>query len=333
MYVNMINGFDMIAAEAKTLMSQYGKNGIPFLFILDYELKDPIVLRLDEISPGEIVFDIQGFTNSSSSYTKREEIGFKKYPIPFESYKIAFHKVCDQLYNGNTYLLNLTFPTRISCSLGLDEIFYSSKAKFKLLVRDRFVVFSPESFVRIDGQVISSYPMKGTIDASLPNAEERIISDKKEQAEHATIVDLIRNDISMVADNVKVVSYRYIDRIVTNDKTLLQVSSEISGRLPADYNERLGDILFQLLPAGSITGAPKKKTVEIIKTVESYDRGYYTGVFGYFDGKRLESGIMIRFIENADGILYYKSGGGITAMSNADSEYMEMIDKVYVPFA
>jgi para-aminobenzoate synthetase component I len=321
----------MIVDEAKELMNQYGKSGIPFLFILDFELKKPMVQCLDKISSNEVIYDIQGFTNSVAPYEKKKEVEFQKYPMPYESYKSAFLKVYAHIYSGNTYLLNLTFPTRITCSLDLHEIFYRSKAKFKLLVRDKFVVFSPEIFVRIEGQIISSYPMKGTIDASVPNAEERIIFDKKEQAEHATIVDLIRNDLSMVAKNVHVESYRYIDRITTHDKTLLQVSSRIAGRLPTDYNKRIGDILFQLLPAGSVTGAPKKKTVEIIKAVENYDRGYYTGVFGYFDGKRLESGVMIRFIENAGGKLYYKSGGGITAMSNAESEYHEMIAKVYVP--
>jgi para-aminobenzoate synthetase component 1 len=173
--------------------------------------------------------------------------------------------------------------------------------------------------------------MKGTIDAALPQAENSILSDEKERAEHATIVDLIRNDLSMVATNVKVEKYRYIDRIHAHDKELLQVSSIITGRLEENYRERIGDIIFRLLPAGSVSGAPKKKTIEIIKEAEQYERGYYTGVFGYFDGSRLESGVMIRFVENVDGTLYYKSGGGITAYSNCESEYQEMIDKVYVP--
>jgi para-aminobenzoate synthetase component I len=324
---------NMSAEEAKYLMNEYGKNRVPFLFIIDFELSNPIVLRLEEISIEKILFDIRGFANHSSSFPDYRKVEFKKFPVPFESYHTAFKNVSEHIYDGNTYLLNLTFPTRIACSLSLSEIYKISKAKFKLLVKDKFVVFSPEIFVRIDGRTISSYPMKGTIDASIPDAEEKIMSDEKERAEHATIVDLIRNDLSMVAKNVKVESFRYIDRITTHEKALLQVSSKIAGELPIDYNEHIGDILFRLLPAGSVTGAPKKKTVEIIKAVENYERGYYTGVFGYFDGVRLESGVMIRFIENIDGTLYYKSGGGITSLSDAESEYKEMIDKVYVPIA
>jgi para-aminobenzoate synthetase component 1 len=85
------------------------------------------------------------------------------------------------------------------------------------------------------------------------------------------------------------------------------------------------------LPAGSISGAPKKKTVEIIKDAEGYERGYFTGIFGIFDGKDLDSSVMIRFIESIDSKLCYKSGGGITFMSKPELEYQEMIDKVYVP--
>jgi para-aminobenzoate synthetase component I len=195
------------------------------------------------------------------------------------------------------------------------------------------VVFSPEIFVRIKKGRISSYPMKGTIDASIENAEETIRSDEKETAEHNTIVDLIRNDLGIVGHDVKVERFRYIDRIATNRRDLLQVSSEITAQLPDNYLEHIGSILFAMLPAGSVTGAPKKKTVEIIHDAETYDRGFYTGVFGYFDGCDLDSAVMIRFIEQQqDGSLVYKSGGGITARSDAAKEYQELSDKVYVPF-
>jgi len=86
-----------------------------------------------------------------------------------------------------------------------------------------------------------------------------------------------------------------------------------------------------LLPAGSVSGAPKPKTITIIAQAEQEKRGYYTGIFGYFDGTKLDSGVMIRFIEQADNQLYYRSGGGITTQSDAQTEYQEAIDKVYVP--
>ena len=71
--------------------------------------------------------------------------------------------------------------------------------------------------------------------------------------------------------------------------------------------------------------------MEIISKAEDYERGFYTGIVGYFDGKNLDSAVMIRFIEQKDGKLFFKSGGGITSQSNAKNEYQEMIQKIYVP--
>ncbi len=228
-------------------------------------------------------------------------------------------------------MLNLTFPTLIKTNLSLSEIFLSSKAQFKLYFKDKFTVFSPERFIKIENNIIKTYPMKGTIDALVPNAKQKILANEKEQAEHNMVVDLLRNDLSIVANQVKVEKFRYVNKIIAGSKTLLQVSSEISGILEYNWQPRIGDILSSLLPAGSISGTPKRTTIEIIKTVEGYQRGFFTGVFGYFDGNKLDSAIMIRFIEKIDDQLIYKSGGGITIDSDLETEYQEMLDKVYIP--
>lgn len=321
-------------------MNSLGKRGEPFLFILDFDLKEPTVLPLEGFSSKGPLYDVRGVRNYSPARSTgggrgrgetKKIVEFSKKPVSYTEYRKSFDIVRGHFLRGNTFLTNLTFPTEISVNLTLDEIFRSSRAKYKLLVPGRFTVFSPESFVIIKDGIISSFPMKGTIDAAVPGARERILADPKETAEHITIVDLIRNDIGIIAEKVRVKSFRYIDYVKTNQKDLLQVSSEITGILPDDYLERLGDIVFAMLPAGSVTGAPKKKTVEIIKEAESYERGYYTGVFGLFDGSRLDSAVMIRFIELIEGRLYFKSGGGLTVYSDPESEYREYVDKVYVP--
>jgi para-aminobenzoate synthetase component 1 len=255
----------------------------------------------------------------------------KKQPVSYNNYLKAFENVIGNIISGNSYLVNLTFPTFIDTDSTLEEIFLSSVAKYRLLYHNQFVVFSPEIFIRIENGEIKSFPMKGTIDASVYDAKNVILKNEKEMAEHNTIVDLIRNDLSIFAHDVRVTRYRYIDEIITNENALLQVSSEISGRLPEGFECHLGDIVMSLLPAGSVTGAPKKETLRIIKESERYERGWYTGVFGVFDGKKLDSGVMIRYIENNSGRLVYKSGGGITYLSNPEKEYEEMISKVYVP--
>ncbi|KAA6440964.1 aminodeoxychorismate synthase component I [Dyadobacter flavalbus] len=316
-------------------LNEWGKRGIPFLFIADYLSEKPLAWPLKDVNPAEIQFDFNGFSNQA--FTEKKELPgdfyFRKFPVPFEEYKSRFDFVVKNLKAGNSFLVNFSLPTLIETGLSLFDIYQNSTALYKLWFRNEFACFSPEIFVRIKGNRIASFPMKGTIDASVPNAEDVILSDYKEAAEHATIVDLIRNDLSMVAQKIWVEKYRYIDRIYTNDKTLLQVSSEIAGILPDDFNGKYGDLLLKLLPAGSITGAPKPSTMRIIKNAEGYERGYYTGVMGYFDGENFESAVMIRFIENQNEQLIFKSGGGITARSNARSEYQELIDKVYLPFS
>ncbi len=315
-------------------MNLLGRRKQPFVFIIDFDCAHPIVLPLKEVDPLSICYDIRGVRNCSQqkqSAPNRETIGLKRYPVSFETYKIAFEYVTACQRAGDSYLCNLTFPTSIATSLSLEEIFSSARAPYRLLVRDKFVVFSPEPFVRIEKGVISSYPMKGTIRADIPNADTVILADEKEFAEHLTIVDLLRNDLSIMAKQVRVEKFRYVERIETSHGALLQVSSKITGALPDNYHEIIGDIITSLLPAGSVTGAPKKRTVEIIKQAESYERGYYTGVFGWFDGNVLDSAVMIRFIEQTPDGLVYKSGGGITVYSDVEKEYRELIDKVYVP--
>ena len=323
--------------EALRLMNELGARERPFLFIIDFPMYDPIVIPLDEVRPDEILYDINGLHNlSDTRYIRDKDIPpftFHPHPMAYDDYKLAFDLVHRHFILGNTFLLNLTFPTRIETDLSMYDIFRYSRARYRLYVKDRFVVFSPECFVKIGGRLISSFPMKGTIDAAVPDAARVILADPKETAEHVTIVDLIRNDLSLVAGKVRVRRFRYIDTLVTSEKILLQVSSEIAGILPQAFNTELGSIIFKMLPAGSISGAPKKKTVEIITEAEAYDRGFYTGVFGCYDGKNLESAVMIRFIEKSPGGEYhFKSGGGLTVYSDPQSEYRELIDKVYVPF-
>jgi para-aminobenzoate synthetase component 1 len=239
--------------------------------------------------------------------------------------------VVSHIQKGDSFLLNLTFPTEIEINLTLSEIFDLASAPYKLLLEDEFVLFSPECFVRISDDKVFTYPMKGTIDARAKDAENRLMNNEKEAWEHNTIVDLMRNDLSMVATDVRVEKFRFVQKIRTHKGEILQTSSEISGKLPANWQCNLGEILLKLLPAGSVSGAPKQKTVEIIQNTEAMTRGYYSGIFGVYDKGRLDSAVMIRYIEKKDGKMFFRSGGGITARSNADEEYNELLNKIYVP--
>ena len=381
-------------------INQLASQDEPFLFVINYQGDKAFIRLLSDINPEECLFDFEGRGNLSHVWkeTLKEEISEKETwkeeisettwqiePPLYEDYERSFNIVKSNIMAGNSYLTNLTCRVPVSCNLSLEEIFHRAKGKYKLLLRRKrtqaedkahlkeenieenltpFVCFSPETFVRIKGGRIYSYPMKGTLDASLPNAEKLLMEDRKEAAEHATIVDLIRNDLSRVAEDVRVDKYRYIDVLHTNKGDILQTSSEISGRLPEDYPHHLGEILDAQLPAGSITGAPKDKTMQIIQEAEGYDRGFYTGIMGIYDHGELNSAVMIRFIEEetspvdfetdgeknfkasegkgdeasegkrdeASRKLYFKAGGGITSKSDCRKEYEEVIQKIYLPF-
>ena len=312
-------------------INSLAKHRAPFLLIVDFEMKMPVLFPLEEL-PGDLRFSTPSFSSVNISVSPPDRIEFHAEPVPYSRYRSAFNLVRENAAAGKTYLTNLTFPSKIRTNMSLEDIYSLSRARYKLLYGDRFVVFSPETFVQIRNGKILSFPMKGTIDADLPGARDIILNDEKEMAEHVTIVDLIRNDLSIHASHVKVDKYRYIDTLLTSNKKLLQVSSAISGKLPENYLSGLGDIIFSMLPAGSVSGAPKPETLRIIRKAEGSDRGYYTGIMGYFDGKDFDSAVLIRYIENRNGQLIYRSGGGITFMSDPEMEYQELIDKVYVPF-
>ena len=316
-------------------MNEWGREGMPYLFVIDYAIRQPLLIALSEVSPEEVLFKLHERPHppAPSSYQRRGSplFRFSKSPEPFSVYHEKFSRAMAHIRRGDTYLLNLTCRTPIEFSSDLRSLFFQVHAPYKLLLENNVLVFSPECFVKIIDGRIYSFPMKGTIDAAVPDAEARILQDPKETAEHYTIVDLIRNDLSQVASSVRVDSFRHILKVHTNQKDLLQVSSTISGTLGNDYAAHLGDIFRALLPAGSVTGAPKEKTCEIIDDIEGYDRGYYTGIFGVFDGASVDSAVMIRYIERENDQFVFKSGGGITMYSDAKSEYQEMIDKVYVP--
>ncbi len=317
--------------ELKKILNNYGSLKEPFLFVVSYDLSKFYIKKLSEL-PKRVKYELD-FHEPLKSNQKTQ---IKKFPLDFSLYKKKFDFIQEQIKSGNSYLLNLTSKTKIQTKFSLDEIYKKTHAKFKLRFKngnDNFVCFSPERFVQIKKNKIYTHPMKGTIDAEIPNASAKILGDVKEMAEHTMVVDLLRNDLGIIGSKVRVDKFRYCEKINAGEKKLLQVSSKISANLDLNWHEKIGDILTSILPAGSITGTPKKKTIEILENIEGYERDFYTGVFGVYDGNSLDSAVMIRFIEeNEYGEMFYKSGGGITCDSDAENEYQELIDKIYLPF-
>ena len=313
-------------------INERARVGEPFLFVVSYDGNDAFVKPLCDISPSECLFDFNGRTNCDAGIPEPGPVSWSVTPPSYDGYERAFNVVKSNILRGNSYLVNLTCQVHVDCNLSLLDVFRCARGKYKLMLSGRFVCFSPEPFVQIRDGRISSFPMKGTAPASRPGALQSLIADKKEAAEHATIVDLIRNDLSRVASDVVVGRYRYAELVETNVEPLYQTSSCITGALPADYGNHIGDIIAALLPAGSITGAPKAKTVDIIREAENYSRGFYTGVMGLCDHGQVDSAVMIRFLEQSEGGgLVFKAGGGITSRSECAKEYAEVLSKTYLP--
>ncbi|MDO5760385.1 MAG: aminodeoxychorismate synthase component I [Bacteroidota bacterium] len=317
--------------KAKEQMNNLGKERKSFLFAFDYELSKAFVIE-EPLRQKEVLFSTPLGSNHSACCLKKDIPSLKAFPIDYSLYKQGFDKIKLSLLRGDSYLANYTVATPIKITHSLEEIFSYVNSPFKLCLPEEFVCFSPERFVRIENNSIYTHPMKGTIDASIPNAQKIILKDKKETAEHITIVDLLRNDIGMVAKEVEVLRFRYMDKI-TNSKggSILQVSSEIKGSLQEDWKKDIGSIILRLLPAGSICGAPKESTLRAINRAEKKPRGFYSGVFGYFDGERLDSAVLIRFIEKKNEEYFFRSGGGITVNSQCKKEYEEVNQKIYLP--
>lgn len=243
-----------------------------FLFVANFECTEFIIVE-EPRHQTDILFDIPSASNVNKDQFQGNNETLTFQAEPFDRYKQRFDIVEKGLHQGNSFLTNLTLKTPVQTTLGLEDLFYMTDARYSLCIPDRFVCFSPECFVTIshDGK-ISTHPMKGTIDADIPHAKDLILANKKESAEHATVVDLMRNDLSMFAENVHVERYRYATEIHSDRAHILQISSEITGILPKDWQRNLGKIILSMLPAGSISGAPKPRTIQLIREAEEEPR-------------------------------------------------------------
>lgn len=317
--------------QIRTNINRAASLRVPFFFVINYEMSEGLFIE-NPLRQSEVLFHFHGAENISSVTTSYQEPELKVYPIPKEKYATKFRIMQHALNKGELDVVNLTVRTPISMNIDSLEIFHRSRSPYRIYLPEKFVCFSPERFIRIANGRISSNPMKGTIDTTVPNAEQRILNDPKEITEHSATVKLVAKELSSVAQNVETKRFRYIDRIELRDRTLLQVSSEVEGKLPDDYMSKLGDILFSLLPAASVTGSPKAKAGGYIRLAEGYPRGYYCGIAGYFDGKTMDTAVLIRLIETEGERMFFRSGGGLTRESVCEKEYQEVLNKIYLPF-
>ncbi len=188
---------------------------------------------------------------------------------------------------------------------------------------------SPEVHVRLTGDRVEIRPIAGTRPRGLTEAEDRaheadLLADEKERAEHLMLVDLARNDIGRVCSIGSICWPEYM--IVERYSHVMHIVSQVEGRLAAGQSGF--DLMRATFPAGTVSGAPKIRAMQIIAELEKTARGPYAGAVGYFGfNGNVDSCIAIRTALHRDGILHIQSGAGLVADSVPASEYQETVNK------
>ena len=192
----------------------------------------------------------------------------------------------------------------------------------------RLMGSSPEAQLVIQDYKAVVHPIAGTFkrtgdDEADRQATERLLKDPKENAEHVMLVDLARNDLSRVCDEVMVAQYRQVQYF----SHVIHLVSEVTGKLRANHNPF--DLLAKTFPAGTLSGAPKYKAMELIQSFEPSARSYYGGAIGFigFNGS-CNHAIMIRTFLSKHNTLTYQAGAGIVAASDPESELQEVNNKL-----
>ena len=277
--------------------------------------------------------------NSSNKKLNKCKLELSKDLINFNDYKNNINKIKNYLFKGDSYQINFTQPIFYKTNDNPFDIYLNLRNKVKpfygsYLNNKHYSIlsFSPEKFIEKKKDVIASFPMKGTIKRSINRNKDYVLlnnlqNSSKDKAEHLMIVDLIRNDLGKICN---------IGSIKVNDlfniqsfPTVHQMISKVSGKLKKNINET--EIILSLFPGGSITGAPKERSIEIIDELENYERGIYTGSIGYITKSGdMDFNIAIRTLEIKNKIAKYPVGGGIVWDSIPKNEWLEAIQKAKI---
>jgi para-aminobenzoate synthetase component 1 len=255
-----------------------------------------------------------------------------------ESYLAAVQRVIDLILAGDVFQANIAQRFSASLSTSFDPLaFYCqlrslNPAPFAALLRYGELTIassSPERFLKLDGRQVETRPIKGTIARSGDAKEdqrraETLVTSEKDRAENTMIVDLMRNDLSRVCTPHSVEVPVLCD--LESYASVHHLVSIVTGELARDQDAVT--LLRACFPGGSITGAPKVRSMEIIAEIERVTRGVYCGAIGFigFNGN-MDTNIAIRTVTIDDGLAVFHAGSGITAMSDSEAEYEETLAK------
>jgi len=296
-----LTGYALINYEAGYLfekkLEKYltgeGQKQIRFLFFDD---KNIIRLKSDDIE-----FSAIGGSTSGGDAYKYSVTEFKL-NTSLAKFEENIKIIKNYIKKGDTYQVNYTVKGKFNFSGSYASFFqhllFNQSAKYSAFINDddSFIIsLSPEKFFSVKENEISSKPMKGTIKRGMTNetdlaAEQELVNSQKNRAENVMIVDLIRNDLGRIAEYGSVA----VPKLFSTEKyeSLFQMVSTISAKLKREVT--LGTVLKNIFPCGSVTGAPKIRTMEIINELEKEERGIYTGSIGMFNKDEANFNVAIR---------------------------------------
>ena len=276
------------------------------------------------------------FTSLTSPSNKPIELPEPSATWTKPRYLEAFDQVKNYIAAGDTYQINLSHRFEVPFSGDASQLYWqlrtSSPAPYSSYIQTQdFTLFSasPELYVSIDGDKIETHPIKGTRPRGDSKSEdnalkEELVNSQKDNAELRMIVDLERNDLNRICkrNTVKVPVLKELESYAQ----VHHLVSRIQGQLtPMAHSEAI----LALFPGGSITGAPKIRSMEIIQELEPVSRELYTGVVGYHSSNgKTQFNIAIRSMYTHHDMLYFHSGGGIVADSQGGEEWKETFTKI-----
>lgn len=254
-----------------------------------------------------------------------------------KNYQKNYQKIQKHIRAGDIYQVNYTHRLKAKSKLNPREIFARISAKnpvdhLAYIEGDGFEILSasPERFIEISGQKISTYPIKGTRPRSKNTMKDlslrgELKNSTKEQAELNMITDLLRNDLGKIAKagTVQIEGQRLIKKCPTLWHTYSKISAEIDPKFTAIQ------ALTTMLPGGSVTGCPKRRATQIIDQLEPTTRSIYCGAIGVIrpNQRHIDFSIAIRTIIKKGENLYLQVGGGVVIDSKEKAEYKESLDK------
>ena len=275
-------------------------------------------------------------TESSQQETRAPFTESATLTISEDEYRAKILKIKQYIQAGETYQVNFTdsvsahtTSTAASAFAALSQSQPVAYSAFLNVAGHHILSLSPELFFRIDEGRITTRPMKGTMPRGLDTTEDlqqsiKLQNDPKNRSEHVMIVDLLRNDLGRICKMGSV----QVEDIFSIEKyeTLLQMTSTVSGTLKPGLSYY--DIFKGIFPSGSITGAPKIRTMQIIHELEQKPRGIYTGAIGFISPNRSSVfNVAIRTLALKNGNAQMGVGGGIVADSDPAEEYRECLLK------